>query len=180
VREEALAAYCKIRGLEAEKHCLALLHDPDVGVKKRAIQCLATMRSRHGLDLFVSMLRRREERPEGKAEFLETRLFSALGFYENVERAVLSSVEDLLVELLERHLAGGGLKFLKKKKDSLSDDAIVAICDTLGKIGSTNSCAALEKLGKQDGSWKEHTEGPLAKIAERAAQQAQGNASQPH
>jgi len=180
VREEALAAYCKIRGLEAEKHCLTLLHDPDVGVQKRAVQCLATMRSRHGLDLFVSMLKQREERPDGKSEFLETRLFSALGFYENVERAVLSSVENLLLERLERHLAGSGLKFLKKKKDSLSDDAIVAICDTLGKIGSTKSCTALEKLGKQDGSWKKHTEGPLAKIAERAAPQTGDTALQPH
>jgi hypothetical protein len=180
VREEALTAYCKIRGLEAEKRCLALLNDPDVGVQKRAIQCLATMRSRQGLDMFVSMLKRMEEAPDSKNEQLEARLFSALGFYENIERTVLSSVEDLLLERLERHLGGGGLKFLKKKKDSLNDDAIVAICDSLGKIGSSKSCAALEKLGKQDGSWKEHTDEPLARIAERAALQTSDNTSQPH
>jgi len=180
VREEALTAYCKIRGLEAEKRCLALLNDPDVGVQKRAVQCLATMRSRQGLDMFVSILKRMEDTPDGKNEQLEARLFSALGFYENIERAVLTAVEDLLLERLERHLGGGGLKFLKKKKDSLSDDAIVAICDTLGKIGSSRSGAALEKLGKQDSSWREHTEGPLARIAERAAQQATDNTTQPH
>jgi hypothetical protein len=180
VREEALGAYCRIRGVEAEKLCLALLNDPDTGVQKKAIQCLATMRSRQGLDIFVSMLKRMGDETDGKNEQLEARLFSALGFYENIERVVLSSVEDLLLERLERHLGGSGLKFLKKKKDSLSDDAIVAICDTLGKIGSGKSGAALEKLGKQDGSWKEHTEKPLARITERGAHQTNGNASRPH
>jgi hypothetical protein len=180
VREEALTAYCKIRGIEAEKRCLALVNDPDVGVQKRAIQCLATMRSRQGLDMFVSMLKRMEDAPDAKNEQLEARLFSALGFYENVERAVVGSVEDFLLERLERHLGGSALRFLKKRKDSLSDDSVAAICDTLGKIGSSKSGVALEKLAKQDGSWKEYTEGPLARIAERAAQQADGKASQPH
>jgi hypothetical protein len=180
VREEALTAYCKIRGIEAEKRCLGLLNDLDVGVQKRAIQCLATMRSRQGLDMFVAMLKRIEDAPDAKDEQLEARLFSALGFYENVERAVVSSVEDFLLKRLERHLGGSSLKFLKKKKDGLSDDAVVAICDTLGKIGSSKSRVALERLGKQDGGWKKYTEEPLARIAERAAQQLDGNASQPH
>jgi hypothetical protein len=179
VREEALTAYCKIRGIEAEKRCLVLLNDPEVGVQKRAIQCLATMRSRQGLDMFVSMLKQMADVPDGKNEQLEARLFSALGFYENIERAVVGSVEDFLLEHLERHLGGSALRFLKKKKDSLSDDAVAAICDALGKIGSSKACATLQKLGKQDSSWRAQTEGALARIAERAAPQADGKASQP-
>ncbi|MGE5311220.1 MAG: HEAT repeat domain-containing protein [Nitrospirota bacterium] len=182
VREEALGAYCRIRGVEAEKLCLALLNDPDVGVQKRAIQCLATMRSRHGLDIFVAMLKRMEAAADGKNEQLEARLFRALGFYENIERAIVDSLEDLLLGRLVRHLSFGSstLNFLKKKEESLSDEAIAAICETLGKIGSAKSRATLEKLGKGDGARREKAEAAMARIAERLAQQAQGEASSPH
>ena len=182
VREEALGAYCRIRGVEAEKLCLALLNDPDVGVQKRAIQCLATMRSRHGLDIFVAMLKRMEDATDGKNEQLEARLFRALGFYENIERAIVDSLEDLLLGRLVRHLSFGSstLNFLKKKEESLSDEAIAAICETLGKIGSAKSRATLEKLGKGDSARREKAEAAMARIAERLAQQAQGEASSPH
>lgn len=182
VREEALGAYCRIRGVEAEKLCLVLLNDPDTGVQKKAIQCLATMRSRQALDIFVAMLKRMEDAIDEKNEQLEARLFSALGFYENVERAIVDSLEDTLLGRLVRHLSFGSstLNFLKKKKETLSDEAIAAICDTLGKIGSAKSRATLEKIGKGNSARREKAEAALARIAERVAQQTGGNALQHH
>ncbi|HVO84002.1 MAG TPA: HEAT repeat domain-containing protein [Syntrophobacteria bacterium] len=182
VREEALGAYCRIRGVEAEKLCLALLNDPDAGVQKKAIQCLATMRSRQGLDIFVAMLKRMDDATDGKNEQLEARLFSALGFYENIERAIVDSLEDILLGRLVRHLSFGSstLNFLKKKKETLSDEAVAAICETLGKIGSAKSRATLEKLGKGDSARRAKAEAAMARIAERAAQLTSGNATQPH
>jgi HEAT repeat protein len=168
--------------VEAEKLCLALLNDPDAGVQKKAIQCLATMRSRQGLDIFVAMLKRMDDATDGKNEQLEARLFSALGFYENIERAIVDSLEDILLGRLVRHLSFGSstLNFLKKKKETLSDEAVAAICDTLGKIGSAKSRATLEKLGKGDSARRAKAEAAMARIAERAAQLTSGNATQPH
>jgi hypothetical protein len=182
VREEALGAYCRIRGVEAEKLCLALLNDPDLGVQKRAIQCLATMRSRHGLDIFVAMLKKMEDATDGKNEQLEARLFRALGFYENIERAIVDSLEDLLLGRLVRHLSFGSstLSFLKRKEGNLSGEAIAAICETLGKIGSAKSRATLQKLGKGDSALREKAEAALGRIAERVALQTSDIATQPH
>jgi hypothetical protein len=182
VREEALGAYCRIRGVEAEKLCLALLNDPDLAVQKKAIQCLAAMRSRQALDIFVGMLKRMEDAADGKNEQVETRLFSALGFYENLERAVVDSLENLLLGRLDRHLSFGSstLGFLKKKKESLSEEAIAAICETLGKIGSAKSRATLQKLAKGDSARKEKAEAALARIAERGLRQNDGSTPQHH
>ncbi len=182
VREETLGAYCRIRGVEAEKLCLALLNDPDPGVQKKAIQCLATMRSRQALDIFVAMLKRMEDAADGKNEQLETRLFSALGFYENIERAVVDALEDLVLGRLDRHLSFGlsTLNLLKRKKETLSDEAIAAICETLGKIGSAKSRATLQKLGKGGSTRKEKAEAAMARIDERATQQSRATALQHH
>ena len=174
VRQEALSAYCRIRGVEAEKLCLVLLNDPDPGVQKKAIQGLATMRSRQALDIFVAMLKGMEDAADGKNEQLETRLFSALGFYESIERAVVDSLEDLLLGRLDRHLSFGSstLNLFKRQKESLSDESIAAICESLGKIGSVKSRATLQKLGKGGGARREKAEAALARIAERATQQS--------
>ena len=179
VREEALTAYCKTRGIEAEKLCLILLHDSDVGVQKRAIQCLATMRSRQALDIFVVTLKKMEEAPDEKNDQMEVSLFAALGFYENVERAVGSSLEDMLLGRLDHHLGLTSPDLPERKKEGLSPDAITAICDTLGRIGTAKSCPILQKLGHQDGSWKEHAESALARIAERGRQPSRPSALPP-
>jgi len=180
VREEALTAYCKTRGIEAEKLCLTLLHDPDAGVQKRAIQCLATMRSRQALDIFVAMLKKIEEAPDERNDQMDVPLFGALGFYENVERSVVISLEEMLLRRLDQHLRPTSPNLLERKKEGLSPDAITAICDTLGRIGTTKSCPILQELGDQDGSGKEHARSALARIAERGLQASRASAPPPH
>jgi HEAT repeat protein len=170
LREEALGIYYKIMGGEGEELYLDLLNDTDIGVQKRAIQCLGGIKSRIALQKFLEMLKKAEDFPSDKDLQIEAFLFSVLGFYENIALPEMGLLEDFLLETLERRLSLGSLplKFLKKKKKSLSEGAVAAICGTLGKIGTDKSLAILRKLEKQkDKRWKNAAEEALVKIAER-------------
>ena len=168
LREEALGIYYKIMGSDGETLYLDLLNDTDIGVKKRAIQCLSGIKSNSGLEKFLEILKKAEDFPSDKDLQIESSLFSALGFYGNIEMPEIVSLEDFLIEILDSRLSLGPFKFLKKKKKPLSEGAIVAICETLGKIGTNKSYAILQKLEKQkDRLWPSTAEEALIKISER-------------
>jgi len=170
LRGEALGVYYKIMGGEGESLYLGLLNDTDIGVQKRAIQCLGGIKSEIGLKKFLEMLKKAEESPSDKDLQIEAPLFRALGFYGNLELPEIGLLEDFLIETLDRRLSLGALplKFLKKKKKSLSEGAVAAICETLGMIGTDKSRAMLQKLEKQKGrQWKNTAEEALIKIVER-------------
>ena len=60
------------------------------------------------------------------------------------------------------------MNFLKKNKSVLTDAAIAAICETLGKIGTFNSRPILQKLQKQNNVvWKKKAREALRTIIER-------------
>jgi len=168
LREEALGIYYKIMGGDGEKLYLDLLNDTDIGVQKRAIKCLSGIKSNIGLEKFLEILNKAEDFPSDKDLKMEASLFSALGFYGNVEMPEIVSLEDFLIETLDRRLSLGPLKFLKKKRRPLSEGSIAAICETLGKIGTDKSYAILQKLEKQkDRLWTNAAEEALVKISER-------------
>jgi len=168
LREEALRLCYKIMGDEGEKLYLGLLNDTDIGVQKMAIQCLGRIKSEVILEKFLEMLKKAEDFPSDKNQQIEARLFSTLGFYGNVELPGIGSLEYFLLEILDRRLSLGPLKFLKKKKSLLTEEAIASICETLGKIGTDKSRAILQKLEKQqDRRWKDKAEEALIKIVER-------------
>jgi len=168
LREEALGIYYKIMGGKGEELYLDRLNDSNVGVQKRTIQCLAGMKSKVALETFLEMLKEAEDSPSDKNQQIEARLLSALGSYGNVELPGIGSLEDFLLDTLDRRLSLGPLKFIKKKKNLLSEGAVAAICETLGEIGTDKSRAILEKLEKQqDREWKSKAEEALMKIAER-------------
>jgi len=173
LREEALRVYDKVMGSSGEKLYLRLLNDPDPGVRKTAIQSLGRIKSKTGLAKFLEMLKTLKESPSDKNEQVEARLFGALGFYGNVEGPGMGLLEDFLLETLDRRLNLGPLTFLKKKKNPLSDVALAAVCETLGKIGTEKSRPILEKLEKQRGSpWENKASEALKRMAEREGNHA--------
>ncbi len=147
---------------------LRLLDDPDLGVRKRAVQCLGRMKSEIALQKFLEILEEFEQSPSEENQEMETCLFGTLGFYGNVERPSLGMLEDYLLETLNRRLSAGPLTFLKKKKNPLSEESLTAICETLGKIGTDKSSPILRKLEKQHGTvWSKKAAEALTRITER-------------
>jgi hypothetical protein len=119
---------------------------------------------------FLEMLKKAEESPSDKNPHIEPPLFGALGFYENVEWPGVASLEDFLLETVDRRLSLGPLKLLKKKENPLNEGAIAAICESLGKIGTNESRATLQKLEKQSNRpWKNEAKEALIRIAQREA-----------
>jgi len=168
LRQEALKVYYRIKGGEGEELYLALLNDPDLGVKKSAIQCLGRIKSRKALKRFIQILEKLEEFPSERNAQLETRLFCALGFYDDLKASDMTSLESLLLDTLDRRLSTGTLSFLKKNKNPLSEEAVAAICESLGKIGTARSIPALQKLEKQRNSpWEAKAAEAVKRITDR-------------
>ena len=169
LREEALWGYYRVMGKEGEGVYLALLSDVDIAVQKKAIQCLGRIKSEIALEKFLQILKELEEAPSEKGQQMISTLFTALASYGNIEGPGEGSLEDFLLETLESQVSLGPLKFLKKKKSVLSEGAVTAICETLGKIGTGKSRPILEKLEKQDNMmWKIKAGEALKEIEQRA------------
>ncbi len=169
LREEALWAYYSVMGEEGERLYLALLSDVDIAVQKKAIQCLSRMKSETALERFLEVLKDLGDAPLEKGQQLVSTLFSALAFYGNIERSGEGSLEDFLLDTLERQVSLGPLKFLKKKRSVLSEGAVAAICETLGKIGTDKSRPVLEKFEKQDNMMWKNKAGEALKEMDRRA-----------
>jgi hypothetical protein len=170
VRQEALWAFFNLMGADGEKEYLQMLDDPDLSVQKQAITCLGKMKSEPGLHKFFSLIHEAETSPSDRVTRIEDRLFEALGHYGNVEAPGEGSLEDFLLAVLDRRLNDGAFKFMKKKKNVLRDNAVIAICRSLGEVGTEKSCSALEKLARQEGSsWSGTAEEVLSGIRERYA-----------
>jgi HEAT repeat protein len=168
-----LEIYYKIMGGDEEKLYLDLLNDTDIGVQRRAIRCLSGIKSKTGLEKFLEMLHKGEDLSSDKNLQMEASLYSALGSYGDSEIAEVESLEGFLIETLDRRVSLGPFRFLKKKKRSLSEGSIAAICETLGKIGTGKSHAILKKLEKhKDRLWTNTAEEALLKISERQQDKA--------
>jgi HEAT repeat protein len=145
LKEQALYSLCQIGGSEGEQIFLSSLSDPDLDVQKRAVWCLGMIKSVKGAEKMMGMLKRISTAPSPQMDQIETQIYYAFGFAGNLSIEG-RTVEQILLEILEQ-------KGFKKwwdpfQKDLLTDSALGAICDALGRIGTKESIQTLTKLEK--------------------------------
>jgi len=145
LKEQALHTLCQIGGSEGEEIFLASLSDPDADVQKRAISCLGLIKSAKGIEKMMGMLKQISAAPPPQMDQLETQIYYAFGLSGNLTIGG-KTLEQILIEVLENRGIKGLLGFLQK--NALSDSSLAVICDTLGKIGTSESVKILTKLEK--------------------------------
>jgi len=165
LREEALHTLCKIGGTEGEDIFLSALGDPDFEVQKRAVWCLATIKSSKGVERMLEMLRQISTTPTPQADQLETQIYYAFGLSGNLTIEG-KTLEQILLEVLEKRGMKQWWGIFDKKP--LADSSLVAIVDALGRIGSEESIKTLKKLQKaREGEWLPKVKAALRKIEDR-------------
>jgi len=168
IRAEALRVYYRVKGAEGKVLYLDLLNDSDVNVQKEAIECLARVKSGTALVKFMEMLKNSDDIPSDKRVQIEACLYRSMGFYDNLERPDIGTLEDFLLAALDSKVGSGTLRWTTIRKKAIQPEVIAAICEALGKIGTRRSRGVLQKLKKQkDTPWQNKAEEALAKIAER-------------
>ncbi len=145
LKEQALHTLCQVGGSEGEEIFLSSLSDPDLDVQKRAIWCLGMIKSSRGVEKMMGMLKQISTTPSPQLEKLETQIYYAFGFSGNLAIEG-KTLEQILIEVVEKRGIKGLLGFLQK--NPLSDASLMAICDTLGKVGTSESVKVLTKLEK--------------------------------
>jgi len=163
-----LRVYYRVKGAEGKALYLDLLHDGDVNVQKEAIECLARVRSGTALGKFMEMLNKTDDIPSEKRVQIEACLYKSMGFYGNIERPEIGTLEDFLLAKLDSKVGSGTLGWTTIRKKAIQPEIIAAICEALGKIGTQKSRGVLQKAKKQkDTPWQNKAEEALVKIAER-------------
>ena len=145
LKEQALHSLCQVGGSEGEEIFLSSLSDPDLDVRKRAIWCLGMIKSSRGVEKMIEMLKQIAITPSPPLEKLETQIYYAFGFLGNLVMEG-KALEQILLETIEKRGLKGLLGLLQK--NPLSDASLMAICDTLGKVGTQESVKVLTKLEK--------------------------------
>jgi len=145
LKEQALHSLCQVGGFEGEEIFLARLSDPDFDVQKRAIWCLGMIKSVKGVEKMMGILKQISTTPSLQLDKLETQIYYAFGLSGNLTIEG-KTLEQILIEAVEKRGIKGLLGFLQK--NPLSDASLMAICDTLGKVGTNESVKVLTKLEK--------------------------------
>lgn len=145
LKEQALQTLCQVGGSGGEEIFLSSLSDPDLDVRKRAIWCLGMIKSSRGIEKMIGILKQISTTPSPQLEKLETQIYYAVGFFGNLVMEG-KTLEQILIEAIEKRGIKGLLGFLQK--NPLSDASLMAICDTLGKVGTQESVKVLTKLEK--------------------------------
>jgi len=165
LKEQALHTLCQILGSGGEEIFLARLSDPDFDVQKRAVWCLGMIKSVKGVEKMMGMLKQISATPSSKMDQLETQIYYAFGLSGNLTIEG-KTLEQILIEAVEKRGIKGLLGFLQK--NPLSDASLMAICDTLGKVGTNESVKVLTKLEKSvKGPLIPKVKEALKKIGER-------------
>jgi HEAT repeat protein len=143
LKEQALHTLCQVGGSEGEGIFLANLSDPNFEVQKRTIWCLGMIKSAKGVEKMMGMLNQASTSPSSQMDQLETQIYYAFGIAGNLTVAG-KTLEQILLEVIEKR----GLKrwWGPFQKDLLPEDALGAICDALGKIGTKEAIPVLGKL----------------------------------
>jgi HEAT repeat protein len=145
LREQALHTLCQIGGSEGEGIFLANLSDPNFEVQKRAIWCLGMIKSARGVEKMIGMLNQASTTSPPQMDQLETQIYYAFGIAGNLTVAG-KTLEQILLEVIEKR--GSKRWWGPFQKDLLPENALGAICDALGKIGTKESIPVLSKLEK--------------------------------
>jgi predicted nucleic acid-binding OB-fold protein len=167
LKEQALHTLCQVGGSGGEEIFLSSLSDPDLDVQKRAIWCLGMIKSTRGIEKMMGILKQISITPSLQLDKLETQIYYVFGLSGNLTIEG-KTLEQILIEAVEKRGIKGLLGFLQK--NPLSDASLMAICDTLGKVGTNESVKVLTKLEKSvKGPLIPKVKEALEKIGERTA-----------
>ncbi len=165
LREQALNTLCQVGGAEGEEIFLRSLSDPDLNVQKRAVWCLGMIKSSRGVGKMMDLLKEISLASSLQSDPIETQIYHAFGIAGNLT-VEGKSLERVLLEILEK-------KAVKKwwdpfQKNLLTERALGAILDALGKIGTRESAEFLSKLERSlKGPLTPKLKDVLTKIGER-------------
>ncbi len=154
LKEQALHTLCQIGGVEGEDIFLSNLNDSSLEVQRKAVWCLGMIKSEKGVEKMLALLHQISTHPSPQTLALETQIYHAFGLIGNLTIAG-KTLEETLLEILEKRGLKRWFGFLQR--NPLSENALRAICDSLGKIGTKKSVKVLSQLEKS-------FEGPLALI----------------
>jgi hypothetical protein len=167
LKEQALHTLCQVGGSGGEEIFLSSLSDPDLDIQKRAVWCLGMIKSTKGIEKMMGILKQISTTPSLQLDKLETQIYYAFGLSGNLTIEG-KTLEQILIEAVEKRGIKGLLGFLQK--NPLSDASLMAICDTLGKVGTNESVKVLTKLEKSvKGPLIPKVKEALKKIGERTA-----------
>jgi hypothetical protein len=103
------------------------------------------IKSVKGVEKMMGILRQISTTPSLQLDKLETQIYYAFGLSGNLTIEG-KTLEQILIEAVEKRSIKGLLGFLQK--NPLSDSSLAAICDTLGRIGTSESVKILTRLEK--------------------------------
>jgi HEAT repeat protein len=165
LREQATHTLYQIGGSEGEDIFISHLDDPDLEVRKRAVWCLGMIKSVKGLEKMMGILKQISAAPSPKTDPFETQIYHAFGNSGNLTIEG-KTLEQFLIQVVEQR----GIRrwWGLFEKNPLTDAALGAICDALGKIGTKESITVLTRLKKShEGPWILKVKEALKKIEER-------------
>ena len=165
LREQATHTLYQIGGSEGEEIFISNLDDSDLEVRKRAVWCLGMIKSVKGLEKMMGILKQISAAPSPKTDPFETQIYHAFGNSGNLTIEG-KTLEQFLIQVVEQR----GIRrwWGLFEKNPLTDAALGAICDALGKIGTKESIKVLTRLKKShEGPWILKVKEALKKIEER-------------
>jgi len=166
-REEASWSLCRLLGAGEEETFLRLLEDQDLGVQKRALRCLRTVKSPRAFERVVGLLARAEQQPALRP--LEPHLISSLKELAAVASSRGGDSERYLIERLRRAQAHGLRALLQRVQQPVDEESMLAVCDALGFVGTEPSRQLLAELAKNlSVTGRRRVEQAAARIAGRA------------
>jgi hypothetical protein len=123
------------------------------------------IKSTKGIEKMMGILKQISATPSPQMDQLETQIYYAFGLSGNLTIEG-KTLEQILIEAVEKRSIKGLLGFLQK--NPLSDSSLAAICNVLGKIGTSESVKVLTKLEKSvKGPLIPKVKEALKKIGER-------------
>jgi HEAT repeat protein len=167
LREQAIHTLYQIGGSEGEEIFLSNLDDPDLEVQKRAVWCLGMIKSIKGIEKIMGIVKQISAAPSPKIDQLETQIYHAFGTSGSLTIEG-ETLEQFLLQVVEQR----GIRrwWGLFEKNPLTDAALGAICDALGKIGTKESIKVLAHLGKsREGPWIPKVKEALKKIEKRTS-----------
>ena len=148
VREEALVATMRLRKQAAEPFLIERLADSTRSVRKRALNALATIGSRHARFLGDLEALVKAERKEDADDDLRVAAVSVLGLMGNVKLPGGHLASQILVSLLPGGIGFLSLSVFGWRPESTSPVVQAEACRVLGEIGGRDELRALMKTSK--------------------------------
>lgn len=148
IRAEAAWALCRLQGIAGEDAFLGLLSDSKLEVRKRAIRCLAHIKSKKGFTYFMKILRSSSK--DDTLRPLKAQVYRSLAEFPGAMIEPGKETEQFLLDLL-KECYPRGLRAMIHFHDHprLDPESFWAVCETLATIGTGDSIEVLSDVQKQ-------------------------------